>query len=135
MTPRTVVHQAPLSIEFSRQNTGVGCHSLLQEIFPTQGLNPGPLHCRQTMCHLSHQGSHDLLGLGKSSGTHLLGSPSVCHSVHLSIFLSHQFIVYSPIMLHCTTSEVPIFPFKQSTQTKRPTHSQLQIAGRKSLIP
>ena len=33
------------------KNTGVGCHSLLQEIFPTQGLNPGPLH------HLSYQGS------------------------------------------------------------------------------
>ena len=29
------------------KNTGVGCHSLLQEIFPTQGLNPGLLHCRQ----------------------------------------------------------------------------------------
>ena len=26
------------------QNTGVGCHSLLQGIFPTQGLNPGLLH-------------------------------------------------------------------------------------------
>ena len=30
------------------QNTGVGCHSLLQGIFPTQGLNPDPQHCRQT---------------------------------------------------------------------------------------
>ena len=27
------------------KNTGVGCHDLLQEIFPTQGLNPGLLHC------------------------------------------------------------------------------------------
>ena len=31
-------------------------HSLLQEIFLTQGLNPGPLHCRQTLYRLSHQG-------------------------------------------------------------------------------
>ena len=31
------------------QNTGVGSHSLLQGIFPTQGLNPGLLHCRQTL--------------------------------------------------------------------------------------
>ena len=38
-------------------STGVGCHSLLQEIFSTQGLNPGLLHCRQTLYHLSHQGS------------------------------------------------------------------------------
>ena len=28
------------------QNTGVGCHALLQGIFPTQGLNPSFLHCR-----------------------------------------------------------------------------------------
>ena len=31
----------------------MGCHFLLQGIFPTQGLNPGLPHCR----HLSHQGS------------------------------------------------------------------------------
>ena len=32
-------------------------HSLLQEIFPTQGLNPGLLHYKQTLYCLSHQGS------------------------------------------------------------------------------
>ena len=31
------------------QNTGVESHSLLQGIFPTQGLNPGLLHCRQIL--------------------------------------------------------------------------------------
>ena len=30
---------------------------LLQGIFPTQGLNPDLLHCRQILYHLSHQGS------------------------------------------------------------------------------
>ena len=35
----------------------VGCHSLLQGIFPTQGSNPGPLRCRQILHHLSPQGS------------------------------------------------------------------------------
>ena len=39
---------------FPGKNTGVGCHSLLQEIFPTQGLNPGLPHCRQTLYRLSH---------------------------------------------------------------------------------
>ena len=28
------------------KNTGVGCHALLQGIFPTQGLNPGLPHCK-----------------------------------------------------------------------------------------
>ena len=39
------------------KTTGVGCHSLLQGIFPTQGSNPGLLHCRRILCRLSHQGS------------------------------------------------------------------------------
>ena len=38
------------------KNTGVGCHFLLQGIFPTQGSNPGLPHCRQTLYRLSHQG-------------------------------------------------------------------------------
>ena len=28
------------------KNTGVGCHGLLQGVFPSQELNPGLLHCR-----------------------------------------------------------------------------------------
>ena len=39
------------------KNTGVACSALHQGIFPTQGLNPGLLHCRQILYHLSHQGS------------------------------------------------------------------------------
>ena len=35
----------------------MGCHSLLQGIFPTQGLNLGLLHCRQILYCLSHLGS------------------------------------------------------------------------------
>ena len=37
-------------------NTGVNCHSLLQGIFLTWGSDPGLLHCRQILYHLSHQG-------------------------------------------------------------------------------
>ena len=43
--------------DFPGKNTRVGCHFLLQGIFPTQGWNPGLLHCRQMLYHLSHQGS------------------------------------------------------------------------------
>ena len=39
------------------KNTGVDCHALLQGLFPTQGWNPSPLHFRQILYHLSHQGS------------------------------------------------------------------------------
>ena len=43
--------------DFPGKNTGVGCHFLLQRIFPTQGLNPGLLHSRQMLYYLSHPGS------------------------------------------------------------------------------
>ena len=43
------------------QNTGVGSHSLLQGIFKTQVLNPGPLHCRWILYQLSHKGSPGIL--------------------------------------------------------------------------
>ena len=56
-TPWTVAYQAVHPWNFPGKNTGVGCHFLLQEIFPTQGLNPGLPHCRQTLYCLSHQGS------------------------------------------------------------------------------
>ena len=39
------------------KNTGVGCHSLLQGTFLTQGLNPVLLYYRRILYHLSHQGS------------------------------------------------------------------------------
>ena len=38
-------------------NTGVGCQSLLQGIFPTQQSNLGLPHCGQVLYHLSYQGS------------------------------------------------------------------------------
>ena len=47
-------HQAPLSRNFPSRNTGVGCPSLLQGIFLTQGSNLDLLHCRQILYHLSH---------------------------------------------------------------------------------
>ena len=55
-TPQTVEPIRPLcSWNSPGQNSGVGSHSLLQGIFPTQGLNPGLPHGRQILYHLSHQ--------------------------------------------------------------------------------
>ena len=59
----------------------MGSHSLPQGIFLIQGLNPGLLHCRQILYHLSHQEGHrdgngptkgDLYGgLGGAWGSYL----------------------------------------------------------------
>ena len=46
------------------QNTGVGCHSLLQAIFPNQKSNWGLLHCWWILSQLSYQGSLRLETLG-----------------------------------------------------------------------
>ena len=42
---------------FPGKSSRVGCHFLLQGIFPTQGSNPSLPHCRQVLYRLSHQGS------------------------------------------------------------------------------
>ena len=42
---------------FPGKSIGVGCHFLLQRIFPTQRSNLGLTHCGQTLNRLSHQGS------------------------------------------------------------------------------
>jgi len=47
----------------------VGCHSLLQGIFPTQGSNPGLLHCRWILYCLSDQ--ERLPGINTSLLIHL----------------------------------------------------------------
>ena len=83
-TPWTAASQAPLSMELRKwklseneslsvvsdslrphglyspwdspgQNTGVGSLSLLQEIFPTQGSNPGLPHYRRILYQLNYQ--------------------------------------------------------------------------------
>ena len=43
------------------KNIIVGSHALLQGIVPTQGSNPGLLHCRRIPYHLNHQGSPRIL--------------------------------------------------------------------------
>ena len=58
VTPWTVATRLLCPWDFPGNSTGVDCHFLLQGMFPTQGLNPGLPHCRQTLYPLSHQGSH-----------------------------------------------------------------------------
>ena len=75
----TIACWAPLPWDSPGQNTGVGSCSLLQGIFPTQGLNSGLPHCRWILYLLSHQGS--LLNCQAAppmSSFHRLGLPLAC---------------------------------------------------------
>ena len=76
--------------------TGVGCHFLLQGIFPTQPSlqeqSPGLLHCRQILYQLSCQGTSKLWGrlptlvfLGFSDGS--AGKESACNTGDLGSIL------------------------------------------------
>ena len=66
------------------KNTGVGCHALLQGIFPTQGSNPGLPHCRQIPYHLSPQGypyKKGLLANGGEISAEIFWASLVAHLV------------------------------------------------------
>ena len=50
------------------KNIGVGCHALLQGIFPTQGSSPGLPHCRRILHCLSPRGSpYSTASLGQTA--------------------------------------------------------------------
>ena len=80
----TVAHQDPRPQDSPGKNTGVGCHTLLQGIFPTQGSNPCLLcllHCRWILYPPSHLGI-TVISLFVScccSDTQLC--PTLCHPV------------------------------------------------------
>ena len=60
MTPWTVAHQAPLSMEFSRQEYWSGQPSPSPGELPDPGIKPGSPALQVDVLPLSHQGSHTL---------------------------------------------------------------------------
>ena len=81
-----IAHQAPPSMEFSRQEYWSGLPFPSLGIFPTQGLNPGLLHFRQILYPLSYQGRLEL--------AHLHAKPQVIRC-HLFIRAQCSFNMYS----------------------------------------
>ena len=75
------------------KNTGMGCHFPLPGIFPTQGLNPGLLHYRQILYHLSHQGSHILIYV---SYFHVLWWETPASIWHFSTHVDSIRVVFFP---------------------------------------
>ena len=83
------------------KNTEVGCHALLQGIFPTQGSNPGLTHCRLILYRLSHQGSllvNDKKYVMTSGGG---------HDMHFSSSFLKLFMLHNSCMDHlCVNSGI-----------------------------
>ena len=57
VTPWTVAYQIPPSMGFSRQEYCSGLSFPSPEALSNAGIEPSLPHCRQTLYHLSHQGS------------------------------------------------------------------------------
>ena len=62
------------------KDTGVGCHTLLQGIFPTQGSNPGLPYCRQILYRLNYQGSPGMVAVQFISVAQLC--PTLCNPMN-----------------------------------------------------
>ena len=85
LQPARLLH----SWNFLGKSTGVGCHLLLQGIFPTHRLNPGLPRCRQTLYHLSHQGSPMTLKVLFKQGDMNQNCKMVAHTVNTRMALRH----------------------------------------------
>ena len=80
LQPTRLLH----SWDFPGKSPGVGCHFLLQGIFPTQGSNPGLLHCRQILYCLSHQRSPGEMQIKTSVRCHFTSTSIVGVKWHLT---------------------------------------------------
>ena len=80
---------------FPSQNTGVDSVSFFQGIFPTQGSNPGLLHCRQILYQLSCH------SVQLSSVTQLC--PTLCEPINCSITdlpIQHHLLYHAQTYVH-----------------------------------
>ena len=68
--------------DFPGKNTGMGCHFLLQRIFPTKESNLGLLHCRRILYQLSYKGSPEAL---KVKSEVAQSCPTLCNPVDCSL--------------------------------------------------
>ena len=78
------------------KNAGVGSHSLLQGIFPTQGSNPGLLHCRRI-----------LYWVCESSDSESLQKPYIVTCIHDCAIIQSNF---TTLKILCTLPVHPHLP-------------------------
>ena len=92
------------------QNTGMGSLSFLHGTLPTQGWNPGLLHCRQILYQLKgilQKGS--VLNLINYQRPHLLSSIEVRISKY--VWGGHKFSVFSPVEADRVSDKICVWHF------------------------
>ena len=98
------------------ENTRVGCHAL-QRIFPAQGLNPGLLHCRQILYHLSTRKSQEYWStLVLLQGIFLTQelNQGLLHCRWILCQLSYQGSPFSPLLIFNYGLVVALVPLSAS---------------------
>ena len=104
----------------SCKNMGVGCHALLQGIFPTQGLNPGLLHCRWDSFPSEPSGLYNVY-----SSLRL-----ICTSFTIGCPLWQTLLVPSYITRRvCTVYKAAMHPVQTTSSPDNPEASQDQWGG------
>ena len=98
------------------KNTGVGCHALLQGIFPTQESNQSLLHCRWILYQLSYQRSPTTVNKSQEIGIGLVYRPySDFTSFYMQCFVSLVcvcvlwfYAILSHVYAYGTTTKIKI---------------------------
>ena len=103
------------------QNIGVGSISLLQGIFPTQGLDPGLPHCRQILYQLSHS-SVQFSSVTQSCLT--LCNPMNCSTPGLPVH--HQLLELTQTHVHRVGDAIQLSHSLSSPSPPAPNPSQHQ---------
>ena len=110
-SPTLQADSLPAEPQGKPKNTGLGSLFLLQQIFPTQELNRGLLHCRRILCQLSYERSPvqslSLVQLFATPWTAVLQaflfftvSRSLLKFMSIeSVMLSNHLILYHPPLL------------------------------------
>ena len=79
-TPWTVACQAPLSMEFPGKSTGVGCHFLLQGIFPREWTRVSRIAGRR----FTIWATREALGCSAAAAKSLQSCPTLCDPIDSS---------------------------------------------------
>ena len=99
------------------KNAGVGCHALLQGIFPTQELKPGLPYWGQILYHLSHHSIGKLKAVGTASRvSEARTTTSGLTSIALAVYMAHlsfcMFLFWvASYWLSCAFSTVGVVPY------------------------
>ena len=89
------------------KNTRVGCHTLLQGIFPTQGSNPGLPYCRQILYRLNYQGSPGMVSIQFISVAQLC--PTLCYPMNCGkpgLPVHHELPESTQTHVHCVSDAI-----------------------------